>query len=93
VLRAARLEMGRLAAGGPLTPQNADLQAARPYLRRCVMNMSIVELESITSDAVGDAGCVVADVDHRAKHCGHAAQSAQRATESTAVAPNVEAEV
>lgn len=53
VRRAAQLEMSRLAVGGEVAPQAADLEAARVYLRRCITNMPVPEVESITANEAG----------------------------------------
>ncbi|HKY36579.1 MAG TPA: hypothetical protein VJN18_11605 [Polyangiaceae bacterium] len=53
VLRAARMEVRRLMADGSLLVSSADIEAARPYLRRCVLNMTVYEVESITAEAAG----------------------------------------
>lgn len=53
VRRAAQLEMSRLAVGGATAPEAADLEAARVYLRRCIANMSVLEVESITAQSAG----------------------------------------
>lgn len=53
VRRAAQLELARLAAGGTITPHTADLEAARPYLKKCVENMSAMELENISAESAG----------------------------------------
>ena len=53
VRRAAQIEMSRLAAAGEVAPQAADLEAARVYLRRCITNMPVPEVESITAREAG----------------------------------------
>jgi len=53
VRRAAHLEAGRLGATSGITLQAADIEAARPYLRRCLQNMSVAELETLPADSAG----------------------------------------
>jgi hypothetical protein len=53
VLRAAQIELSRIAAGGTIIPHKSDIEAARCYLRACLTNMSIYELQSITVEAAG----------------------------------------
>lgn len=53
VRRSAQLEAARLGASSGITPQAADLEAARPYLKRCLRNMSVVELENLSAGSAG----------------------------------------
>lgn len=53
VRRAARLEMVRLADGSDVIPLQSDLEAARNYLKKCVMNMSPVELQVLSAEEAG----------------------------------------
>ena len=53
VQRAARLEMARLAHGTDVSPEESDLQGSRNYLRKCILNMSDVEVENLTVHDIG----------------------------------------
>lgn len=53
VRRAAQIEIAKLMQSSGVTLHNADLEAARPYLRRCVENMSTMELESLGAESAG----------------------------------------
>ncbi len=53
VRRAARLELARLAAGSDLNPQQADIEGARNYFKKCVFNMSTAELQALSADEAG----------------------------------------
>ena len=53
VRRATRLELTRLAAGTDLSPQQADIEGARNYFKKCILNMSTAELQALSADEAG----------------------------------------
>jgi hypothetical protein len=46
----ARRDATRLASPEGPFPEAADFEAARPYLRKCMDNMSVAELEELTDE-------------------------------------------
>lgn len=53
VRRFAQIESARLGSASGTVPQAADIEAARPYLRRCLENMSVIELENLSAESAG----------------------------------------
>jgi hypothetical protein len=53
VRRAAQAEVARLSASNSIELHNSDIEAARPYLKKCLRNMSPMELETLTAEAAG----------------------------------------